>query len=281
MKLGIRWTIGDVSQRGFEALGLSILGAQQIFADDAQYVVCVNGLDAGEAKCRIGELPGQVRWIQSEGRVPRFLADFFDDRMAEGVGWKFAPLRVFPDCLELSLDNDCILWEIPPSVARWLEDESRCLFAADVRRCLGQFEAFCGAAPMNSGIRGLPPKFDFEAALKQVLAMTNQRQGHRPVMKSELDEQGLQAAAVWLRGEPLIVTTDEVSICSPFYPHCPEPGRYGAHFVGLNARHIPWDYYDRPADTWMAHHWERHLPALREKVGLSKEKSHARVAAGA
>jgi hypothetical protein len=37
--------------------------------------------------------------------------------------------------------------------------------------------------------------------------------------------------------------------------------------VGLNARHIPWDYYDRPAGEWLREHWARHRPALYERTG--------------
>jgi hypothetical protein len=43
----------------------------------------------------------------------------------------------------------------------------------------------------------------------------------------------------------------------------------GAHFVGLNVKHIPWDYYDRPADAWMEEHWARHAPVLYGAVGLA------------
>jgi hypothetical protein len=43
----------------------------------------------------------------------------------------------------------------------------------------------------------------------------------------------------------------------------------GAHFVGLNLKHIAWDYYDRPADTWMDEHWARHAPFLYRAVGLA------------
>src|SRR4051795_4479741 len=35
-------------------------------------------------------------------------------------------------------------------------------------------------------------------------------------LQSELDEQGLQIAALSLGGPPLVVTTAEVTICSPF-----------------------------------------------------------------
>ena len=66
------------------------------------------------------------------------------------------------------------------------------------------------------------------------------------------------------------MTLDEVTICSPFWPHLPHLGRCGAHFVGTNARHIPWNYYDRPADEVIAEHWARHRDALYEKTGAPR-----------
>lgn len=85
---------------------------------------------------------------------------------------------------------------------------------------------------------------------------------------SELDEQGLQAAAI-SRTQPLfLIKTGEVSICSPFWPRAPELGTCGAHFVGINAPHFTWNYYDKPADMWLNQHWLRHRPELYRKAGL-------------
>ncbi len=185
--------------------------------------------------------------------------------MAEGVAWKFAPLRIAQQRWELALDNDCILWTIPAAVDRWLNegDLQLCLLEEDVKRCLGQFEDLCGPEAFNTGIRGLPPGFDLARALQEVLA-------ERPVMlASELDEQGLQTAALSRAKPPLLVSLQDVTICSPFWPHTPQLGVCGAHFVGLNARELPWRYYDRPATEWVEENWRRHLPMLRRAVGLS------------
>lgn len=270
VNIGIRWTIGDVSDRGFEALRLSILGAANIFGVGAEYAVCVNTLTPPAARKRTGDVPPEVAWHNTTGQVPDFLEQFMDPGMAEGVGWKFAPLRLFPDRHEIALDNDCILWEIPESIRGWLEGAQprQCLIARDVRPAFGRFAAFCGPAPCNTGIRGLPPGFDFEAALQGVLQEQQWLAGEPLALSSELDEQGLQTAALSREQPPAVVDLHEVSICSPFWPHLPELGRCGAHFVGINARHIPWDYYDRSADVCSREHWNRHRPALYRNVGL-------------
>ena len=269
-RLGVRWTIGNVSDRGFEALRLSVWGAYRLFGPGAAYAVCVNTLPPDEARSKAGDLPDGVLWHDATGEVPDFLKSHFDGGMAEGCGWKFAPLQCFPDRFELSLDNDCILWDIPEAIRQWLEsgDGRTCVAAEDVVAVFGQFGDFCEPSPRNGGIRGLPPGFDLQSVLRETLDAKAERDGQRVILTSELDEQGLQTAALQRHGRPLVVTLEEVTICSPFYPHLPHLGRCGAHFVGLNARHIAWNYYDRPADDCMTDHWHRHRPALYENVGL-------------
>ena len=264
MRLAVRWTVGDASARGYEALRLSIWGAYRLFGPDAVYVVCVNGIAPEEARQRTGPVAAAVVW-SPPGQLPDFFRGLLDQGMAEGVAWKFAPLRLFPDCHELALDNDCILWALPAAVRCWLDSarHDQCLLAEDVREGFGQFASLCPSQPRNSGIRGLPPGFDLSQALRNVLA-------ERPArLTSELDEQGLQVAALSRGGPLLVVGVDDVAICSPFHPHLPEVGRCGAHFVGLNVRHIAWDYYGRPADVWMAEHWARHARFLYRAVGLA------------
>jgi hypothetical protein len=267
--VGIRWTIGDVSARGFEALRLSIQGAWNIFGPAAAYAVCVNTVSIAEARQRTGDVPAAVSWRDATGQLPDFLAETFGAGMAEGVAWKLAPLRIFPDRHELSLDNDCILWELPASIAAWLArpaGDPTCLMAEDVRACYGQFAPQCPSAPCNAGIRGLPPGFDLENALRTAIVRCRALVGPEAVFRSELDEQGLQTAALSLAAPLELVPLEQVTVCSPFHPHLPHLGRSGAHFVGLNARHIAWDYYDRPADAWMTEHWERHRPELARRT---------------
>lgn len=267
--LGVRWTMGDVSERGFEALRLSLWGAWRLWGRRAAYAVCVNTLPLEEARARTGPVPDAVSWHDATEEVPAFLRERFNEGMAEGVGWKLAPLRVFPELHELSLDNDCILWAEPAGLRRWLEEEDTCLVAEDVRACFGRFSHLTGPEPRNLGIRGLPPRFDLERALREVLEEVPGR------LSSELDEQGMQLAALSRARPPRVVRTEEVSICSPFPPHMPELGRCGAHFCGLNARRFSWKYYDRPAHECVQEHWERHRPALQERVGLREREEAA------
>lgn len=262
--IGIRWTIGDVNPVGFEALRLSVYGAIRLFGNEADYRVYVNTITVAEARRRTGAVPDNVEWSVTECRIPDVLRPSITEGMAEGVAWKLMPLRAFPGRFELSLDNDVILWGIPPAIERWLtsDDPAAGLIAADVSLAHGKFASLCGTEPCNSGIRGLGPDLDFEAAIERVLRIN-------PVpLDSELDEQGLQVAALSLNATRFVVDADDVTICSPFYPHRPELGRFGAHFVGLNSRVLPWLYYDRPATEVRLAHWMGHRIDLYGRVGL-------------
>jgi hypothetical protein len=268
-RLAIRWTVGDVRERGFEMLRLSIACAAQLFGPEATYLVCVNSLPVAEAQRRTGPLPANVAWREvTRADLPSVLRAHFDDTLIEGMGWKLVPLRTHPGLYELALDNDCILWDLPEGMEQWLRSPGGALFAEDVDRCLGSFDALCVPGNLNAGIRGLAPGLDLAPALETVLHELQQATGTPLSIVAEIEEQGLQAAAI-SRFDPLfLVRNTEVTICSPFWPRSPELGTCGAHFVGMNARHIPWNYYDRPADLWLDDHWARHRPALYARAGL-------------
>lgn len=261
-RLAIRWTLGDVSPYGFEALRLSVWGAWKLFGAEADYAVCVNSIRIEHARKHTGALPEGVNWVDTTSAIPDFLTPYLDGSMAEGVAWKFAPLRLFPDRYELALDNDCILWEIPEALGKWRTPANahRCVVAEDVVAMFGQFGDLCGSEPRNGGLRGFPPGFDFEKALRLTL------EAHPVKLESELDEQGLQTAALARHAKPLVVRVEEVTICSPFPPHLPHLGRCGAHFCGLNAKQLPWKMYGRPAVEYLREHWEHHRPSLHQRV---------------
>ena len=248
---------------------LSVHCAYKIFGPDTHYRIYVNSLPMATAQEHTGQLPSGVEWQQQTGTcIPPWLQPHVDPHMAEGVGWKLVPPQAFPDRHELALDNDCILFDLPRPVRAFLHASDRTLMAEDAERCLGQFDLLVPPGTYNSGIRGLPPTFDFATELAATLREQTNCSGELPILHSELDEQGLQAAALHRNRAPLLVSLEEVSICSPFWPRAPEPGSCGAHFVGLNPKHLPWNYYDRSADHVRREHWDRWRPLLYRKAGL-------------
>jgi hypothetical protein len=210
-----------------------------------------------------------VEWRQvGRADLPEVLLAHFDATVIEGMGWKLAPLRTFIDRYELALNNDCILWDVPDGMRQWLELKDGFLFAEDMDRCFGSFDALCRPGCLNAGIRSLPPGVDLQEELRFVLSAVSEQSNAPLQLSSELEEQGLQAAMISQRESLFLVQAAEVSICSPFWPRSPEPGICGVHFVGMNAHHIPWNYYERPADVWLEEHWQRHRPALYRTAGL-------------
>lgn len=269
-RLTLRWTIGNVRDRGFEMLRLSIACAFRMFGPKAKYIVFVNSCSIADARERTGPIPAAVEWREvTRADVPKVLRHHFDDTIIEGMGWKLVPLRSYPERYELALDNDCIIWSLPTAMREWLDSGTGCLFAEDVERALGSFDAICRPGCLNAGIRGLPPGEDLESALDAAIREANECMGGRLQLVAEIEEQGLQAAAISRMNPLFLVDRNEVSICSPFWPRSLELGTCGAHFVGMNALHIPWDYYDRAADDWLDEHWQRHRPTLYQRAGLA------------
>jgi hypothetical protein len=220
-RLALRWTIGEARERGFEMLRLSITCAFRLFGPSAKYLVCVNSLPAREARERTGSLPVSVEWLEvTHHDLPPFLQAYCDHTVGVGMGWKLAPLRTYPERYELALDNDCILWEIPDGMREWLDSEDGCLFAEDVDRCVGSFDALCPPGNLNAGLRGLPPGVDLGAMLDSILREASSRLGEPVRLVSDNEEQGLQAAAICRMHWLFLVRTTEVSLCSPFW-HAP------------------------------------------------------------
>lgn len=261
--LAIRWTIGDVNPRGFVALRASIRGARRLFGTTARYRVYVNTLTIDEARARTGNVVADVEWCTPPRERPLWLADALDGGMAEGVAWKLVPVRAFPDDHELALDNDVVLWDVPRALDDWLAGRVDFVVAEDVRCCFGKFEPLCGERALNTGIRGVPPGFSLDDALARVLA------SQPGTLTSELDEQGLQCAALVTSGSVGVIGIDEVTICSPFPPHLEHLGRAGAHFVGLNTRVLGFQFAGRPAEQVRAEHWDGHFAEVARRVGLA------------
>lgn len=295
-RLTLRWTIGNVRPRGFEMLRLALACAFRLFGPAPRYVVYVNSLSLATAQAQTGSLPPEVErkveWrLANRADVPAVLREALSEELIEGMGWKLVPLRCAPDHWELALDNDCILYAAPEGLREWLATPGSALFAEDVDRALGLFDPLCPPGNFNAGIRGLAPGVNLAPALAEVLAEAAQLQsgsaGAPLTLHGEIEEQGLQAAAMFRLKQPAAepdasgeapeaardaalfwVHKSEVTLCSPFWPRTPELGPCGAHFLGMNAWHIPWNYYDRPADTWLDEHWTRSRPALYARAGL-------------
>jgi hypothetical protein len=107
----------------------------------------------------------------------------------------------------------------------------------------------------------LPPGFDLAPELRKCLEEVG------AVLRSETDEQGLQVAMVSAERHHL-VGLHEVTICGYFRPHRLELGSCGAHFVGVNARKLPWTWNGRSGEEYAHAFWHSSRPAVCERIGI-------------
>jgi hypothetical protein len=77
--------------------------------------------------------------------------------------------------------------------------------------------------------------------------------------------------AVLTAGSHHVVTLAEVTICSPIPPHLPHLGRCGAHFVGVNAKKLRWEWNGKSGEEYIQEHWDRLLSEVRQKVFATNE----------
>ena len=62
-RVSVRWTMGDVSDYGWQALRPAIVGARRVFGPSAGYAVCVNSVPLEVARSRLGEAAEQVELL--------------------------------------------------------------------------------------------------------------------------------------------------------------------------------------------------------------------------
>ncbi len=68
--------------------------------------MCVNTIGVDEARHRTSDLPVPITWRPvSRDEIPASIRACLHGNMAEGMAWKLAPVRLYPDQHEAALDN--------------------------------------------------------------------------------------------------------------------------------------------------------------------------------
>jgi hypothetical protein len=211
----LRWTMGGVSKQGQRLLRWSVRSVQKVYGDEFDYLICYNNLDP--ASLADTGLPLRPQEADALPLPPK------------GVAWKLYPPRVAPDRHEVWLDNDIIIYRRIPGLDDFLRQDNAAVMTEGLERRCGRWDGLHppGGPNLNSGLFGIPPGFDFRAAMMELL----NSQGFTS-WEDYFDEQGLVALVLKQHfGDRLrVVGNQDISIC--FYNFY--MGRCGCHLSNVN-----------------------------------------------
>jgi len=204
MSLIVRWQIGSFGEPSWRALRLSVMLMQRL-VPDAHFIVVHQGPPAIYVPS-VTYCPQEN--LYSHGRFERPYAAMFDGTQHE-----------------LIVENDHILWTIPPGMRRWLEREDATLAWLVDWDYYGNYAERVGGFRACPGMYGLPPGLHMPM----------------PPIEERGDDQNEQGwVASWLREHPPheIVTHEEVSCYMPNHDILKHThskvGSCGVHLAGLN-----------------------------------------------
>jgi hypothetical protein len=225
----VRYTIGPVAFQGFQSLKLSIKKFHEIYKlDFTNFLICHNGLNTN-----------QLKFIESL-KVPLYAQKENDYKIKpKGVAWKLYPPRLNPDGYELFIDNDLIIVNKIDKIDEFFNSD-KTLVLEDDQRAYGKFEKYVDKnIIINSGLFGLPPRFDLKRYMDYYIRewQQNTTRGHESSFT--WDEQGIIALA--LTEKPyILITKSEITKCENEF----KPAN-GLHFIKLNRKlyHEPFANY--------------------------------------
>lgn len=161
MDIVIRWTFGETlarktSSQAFTMLDMSVRFAKLIFPY-ARHSICYNNLtaDAKRTVRAIGE-ENDVELLDVSSLLPKWLAS----KNVKNSWWKYAPQRLDSAKYELVLDNDVILWGVPPTLHEAIRNDAMLALSDGAGQYYGDFlEAVIKNQPnlrLNAGLLGMP-----------------------------------------------------------------------------------------------------------------------------
>ena len=243
MKPIARWTIGAVSNTGFDVLRHSIVLFSKIYPE-FERIVCFNSIEKSKIKFLEGK--AQLFEQKEEYNVCDILpTNPNDEQQASGCGWKLCPPRLSLKTHELFIDNDLIIRKRIKEIDDWLkvQDEAIMSEGHPRSRMFGVFDEFIPKEiNVCAGLFGLPPNFDFADRIKFFVSQ-------KKVTIGGWEEQGLTASIVTNSQKYRLIPLSKVHISEDWVedPLAPLSQNYSnnnkqkpdaIHFVGANRK--PW-----------------------------------------
>jgi hypothetical protein len=238
----LRWTIGNVSETGIDILQESIAKIKELYNDRFDLIICYNSLTNQQLSriCKFNIPLYQQNADKSELPYP-----------PKGELWKLCPPRLKIKAHELFLDNDLVMLEKIPEIDEFLDSRSGLLMEARCRvRLFGQFANLIPTSffPINTGLFGIPPYFNFTKYIHEYFAAINGNQWKQDRNTAEYDDQGLISSILANECKNLIVirhpTIFNYSLGEGEAFETELRTTHGIHFVGANVMDHPgWKQY--------------------------------------
>lgn len=227
MKPLLRWIIGPVHDNGFSIIKDSVKSMLNIYKNRFDFIICHNQLNQS-----------QLNFLKSLN-VELFNQNDYRNKNIYSNSWKLFPARLSMESHEIVMDNDIILFEPLEEIDEFLNSNSTLLYQG-IERNYGYYSKhITHNININSGIYGMPPKFDLEINVKQDLSN----------YKNYYDEQGLVASALLNWHSYCIIPQTTIPIIKPNYSienYLNNNLYKGIHFCGINSEHhnqyLKWKY---------------------------------------
>lgn len=226
----IRWTLGNVSEDGFDVF-LESIKSWKRFYGDLSFIVCYNeAISKHVNKIIEMKIPALNQMQEYNDNVQKYLWK------PSLCGWKLYPPRLNLNSYEIFCDNDIILTKKINIIDEFLH--SNMVFSCSaISRCFGCFDKFIPEGlKFNNGLFGIPPFFDLELKIKEMQIMSGNEN-----WLDFFDEQGIVSSIFLKHHNFQTISMNEIYNCSIEFKYC-----NGIHFCGINrGENDSWKLYKK------------------------------------
>ena len=204
---------------------------------DADFAICYNNVSQ-EGLNRLSTIATEngTRLVDVSDLLPKSLRNTH----VKNSWWKYAPGRLAPERYEIVMDNDLVLWKVPPTLEEAIGRNMLVALTDGVGQFYGEFSREAGQLQatlrLNAGLLGMPP--GFEVNLRELDASNLTDFFH--------SEQGF-SAVTYLRytGNKCLIPLSEVPQLNATEMRAEElvADHCGGHFCGCSYGHF--DFWQR------------------------------------
>lgn len=237
-----RWTIGPVSNAGYEILLESISSFSKNYPEFDR-VVCCNNIDGKffEKISFYANILNTPLYQQKDSDLPcQVMQPNPLSKCATGCGWKLAPPRLRINSIEIFIDNDLIIFKRIKEIDDFITSKKHGIISEGKWRLYGAFKDFVPQdKKLCAGFFGFPPFLSFDKHIKYFFSHFNQ-----PL--DAFDEQGITATTISSMKNFYVIPIKKLRIiedCDDF-PDLFDEEICGIHFVGANRKpNRNWEIY--------------------------------------